>query len=80
MICEVSKIVRVKKTALHRFGSQCETAIYAKVDNRNGYRWYVGFGADYHPASKKETESFENVLDCPEDCDLVGSYVRKYRI
>lgn len=80
---EVSKIVAVKNTALHVYGgSQCETAIYAKVDNRKGYRWYVGFGSDYFPASKKEISTFTNYvsLDNPEKCDLIGSYVRMYRI
>ena len=77
---ETSKIVSVKKTALHVYdGSQCETAIYAKADNRTGYRWYVGFGADYYHASKDEVETFINVVASDIDSDLIASYVRKYR-
>lgn len=76
---ETSKIVAVKKTALHVYGgSQCETAIYAKVDNRTGYRWYVGFGADYYPASKDEATTLTSFTTVT-DSDLIGSYVRKYR-
>ena len=78
MANETSKVIAVKKTALHRYTScQCETAIYAKVDNRTGYRWYIGFGADYYPASKSEVETFENIAHV--DSHDVGFYVRKYR-
>lgn len=77
-------IVAIKGVKLHRYGSQCETAIYAKSDSRNGYRWYVGFGSDYYPASKAETENFEEYSNPESELadaieNIVGSYVRKYR-
>jgi len=74
-------IIDVKKTALNRYDSQCETAIYAKSNMRPGYRWYVGFGSDYFPANQAEIGNLEIVTDCTiEEKDTYeGTEVWMYR-
>ena len=55
------KIIKVRNIQCHCYdGTQCETAIYAKSDKRKGYRWYVGYGADYMPASKSDRDNMSD--------------------
>ena len=82
---KTEKIIKIKAVQCHQYdGCQCETAIYAKSDSRNGYRWYVGYGADYVPASKKDAENYRDysnqeteLADAQEQ--ITGTTVRMYR-
>jgi hypothetical protein len=57
--------VTVTRVGLHQYESphnaiQGETAIYAHLPNRHG-KWYVGYGADYVPATKTDIANISNV-------------------
>jgi hypothetical protein len=83
---KLEKIIKIKKVACHCYdGTQCEKAIYAKSDSRPGYRWYVGYGADYIPASKSDLDNMteyefyqENELLSAQE-SLTGKLVQMYR-
>lgn len=78
-------VTAIKEVKLNRYtGGQCEPAIYAKTEGANRYRWFVGFGSDYYPASKAEISDFEEYTDPEQQLqdareNIVGSYVRTSR-
>ena len=80
-------ITKVRNIKCHCYdGTQCETAIYAKSDKRQGYRWYVGYGGDYLPASKHDltnmrdyTNQADILADTLDDNRYVGNLVQMYR-
>jgi len=84
---KTEKIIKVKNIMCHCYdGTQCETAIYAQSDSRPGYRWYVGYGADYLPASKGDIDNMSEytyqaaaLADVLESGAYVGMVVRMYR-
>ncbi len=51
--------VEITKEALHHYGWQCETAIYAKPLNGGRGKWYVGYGGDYIPANRGDMDNME---------------------
>ena len=58
---KTEKIIKIKNVKCHcDDGTQCETALYAKTDKRPGYRWYVGYGADYMPAKKSDLDNMRD--------------------
>jgi len=76
------KIIKILKIGSHRFdGTQVEIALYAKSDRRSGYRWYVGYGADYRPASKYDLDHITDIKNHDsEEYDYTGTMVHMYRI
>jgi hypothetical protein len=86
---KTEKIVAILNVALHRYvhrydGGQCETAIYARSDSRRGYRWYVGYGGDYRPASAADVAGFQSysypLSHLPKAREFwIGRTVRMYR-
>jgi hypothetical protein len=80
---KTEKIVNVLNVALHRYdGTQCEPAIYAKSDSRPGYRWYVGYGGDYRPASAADVAGFQSYVYLQAQIaweSWLGRTVRMYR-
>lgn len=81
---KIEKIIKVKNIQCHCYdGTNCETAIYAKSDTRKGYRWYVGYGADYLPASKTDQQNFRNYTNQAEELEIAKNtdygYVRMHR-
>jgi hypothetical protein len=81
------RIIKVKNIQCHCYdGTQCEMAIYAKSDSRPGYRWYVGYGADYLPAAKADLDNMRDydhqsaeLADVLSNNRYVGETVCKYR-
>jgi hypothetical protein len=81
------RIIKVKNVACHCYdGRNCETAIYAKSDSRPGYRWYVGYGGDKLPASKRDLDNMTDYrnqaaeLSDAQECYADGhTVVQKYR-
>ena len=81
---KVERIIKIKHVAVHCYdGTQCEKAIYAKSDRRKGYRWYIGYGADYMPASINDLDNMTPYTYQAEELDaaqrLIGKVVRMYR-
>lgn len=81
----VEQIKKIKRVALHNYdGANCEKAIYAKSDRRPGYRWYVGYGGDYLPASRDDISKLTEYSTAWDNDPIsanywVGRYVRMYR-
>jgi hypothetical protein len=81
----MEKIVAVKNVALHCYdGTNCETAYYAKSDSRPGYRWYVGYGGNYLPASKADLDNMQEYAHQAAELEegksyFAGNCVMKYR-
>jgi len=77
---KTEKIVKVLKIQKHCYdGTNCEPAIYAKSDKRPGYRWYVGYGGDYLPASKADLDNIEHMPGYAPEVNYVGMSVQMYR-
>ena len=81
---ETERIIKVNNVKCHCYdGTQCETAIHAKSDSRPGYRWYVGYGADYMPAAKADLDNMRDYHNQAEEMQgldrFIGTAVIKYR-
>ena len=79
---KTEKIIKVKKTGRHEYDdTQRETAIYAKSDQRPGYRWYIGYGSDYVPANKADISNIIDIVaaDIEASAKYTEMYVHRYR-
>ena len=82
---KTEKIIKIKSVQCHAYdNSQCEMAIYAMSDSRKGYRWYVGYGADYLPASKSDADNYQDYTNQKSELEyaidsMTGMVVKMYR-